>query len=240
MWAQRFHIPPWEYLLPRLFFFFFNAGESSSEFTDAWGLIQELGAWGTGVGPAQKHIWSISTFRGGSALQCPTWSRGHRNLGLRPQGKALGEEAPRCGNEARVCAPMSPAWMAHCPIHECKESKSQTNRSLTSPPPTRLCWSYLKLPRVGLIFFLKSKMLIAQVWALWTKCCPEHPPAHRTTGRAGTGLWNFHVQFPHLPGTDPLAGTKELTPWWEKTKLGTALWNWFFLPPRHSFTARSC
>lgn len=48
------------------------------------------------------------------------------------------------------------------------------------------------------------------------------------------------IQFPHLPVAYPLAGTKGLSPWWEKTKLCTALWNRFFLSHRHSFTARSC
>lgn len=48
------------------------------------------------------------------------------------------------------------------------------------------------------------------------------------------------IQFPHLPIAYPLAGTKGLSPWWEKTKLCSALWNRFFLSHRHSFMARSC
>ena len=53
-------------------------------------------------------------------------------------------------------------------------------------------------------------------------------------------MWNFHDPASPPSLAYPLAGTKGLSPWWEKTKLCTALRNRFFLSHRHSFMARSC
>lgn len=108
-------------------FSFFNAGEGSSVSADARGLIQELGAGHRGGGlqrstsgasaPALGVLLSScpghTGDRSSSRAACnPTWGRRRRNLGFRHREKALGDEAPGCGNKARVCALTAPApWL---------------------------------------------------------------------------------------------------------------------------------
>lgn len=217
-------------------FSFFNAGEGSSVSADARGLIQELGAGHRGGGlhrstsgasaPALGVLLSScpghTGDRSSSRAACnPTWGRRRRNLGFRHQEKALSDETPGCANKARVCALTAPADGSpsgdstgqHSPIHEDMESSLKKHTLPHIAPSHQAMLKLLEIAKGWTYFFLKSKMLIAQVWALLSHPGNQtYPPVHGTTECAGTRLWNFHVQVPHLPGADPRAGTKEPSP----------------------------
>lgn len=98
------------------------------------------------------------------------------------------------------------------------------NTSSNHPRPPDYAEAAQNLP--GSSFF-KTKILIPQVWALWIKYCTEPPwepdgilPATRLKNEQSPARGIFMMPFPHLPVAYPLAGTKGLSPWWAKTKLG--------------------
>lgn len=172
-----------------------------------------------------------------------------RNLGFRRQEKALSDEAPGCANKARVCALTAPADGSpsgdstgqHSPIHEDMESSLKKHTLPHIAPSHQAMLKLLEIAKGWTYFFLKSKMLIAQVWALLS-----HPGNQTVSSRPRDDRMRRHlpVEF-SCPGSPssrrrPTGRNQRAVTLMRENKALHRVTKQVFPSQRHSCTARSC